>query len=463
MSLKLYQLFITAFLFLIIKTTHAQDFINANYSFGLKATNVGANDMADAYSAWKNSFLKTCDNGRFRVEFQDAGQTVSEGIAYGMLLAAYANDQEAFDGMWLYYQDNTNFNGVMNWKIQGCNNAIGQNGATDAELDAAYALMVADKRWGNDGAINYNQDAKTLIQTIKDHEVEAGTNVLKPGDVWGGSNNTNPSYFATGYFRAYGEYTDDVAFWNAVADKSYDIINKNLTINNAKFNLVSDWTKADGNYSTEVPWATDLGRSYSYDAARTPWRAAIDYVWYGDSDALSYSNLCNDFVNSVGGFDNIFPGYRQDGTPISTDFKDPVFTGAYALAAMASGDQNFVNAAYTELKNQAKSDYFSATLRVIYMFGMSGNLFNTQTVTLSANDFSIKPVTFKMFPNPVDANINLSFATNELHKVAIYDINGRRLYNKVFKTPTANINVNTFSQGMYVVSVNGSYIKFTKK
>jgi len=30
------------------------------------------------------------------------GDTVSEGIAYGMILAVYANDQKTFDGLYTY-------------------------------------------------------------------------------------------------------------------------------------------------------------------------------------------------------------------------------------------------------------------------------------------------------------------------------------------------------------------------
>ncbi len=32
----------------------------------------------------------------------DGNDTVSEGIAYGMLLAAYTNDRATFDGLWRY-------------------------------------------------------------------------------------------------------------------------------------------------------------------------------------------------------------------------------------------------------------------------------------------------------------------------------------------------------------------------
>ena len=66
-----------------------------------------------------------------------------------MLLSVYAADKTLFDGLWLYYKDNLNSNGVMNWKINGCSGVNGANGATDAELDVAFALIVADYQWAS--------------------------------------------------------------------------------------------------------------------------------------------------------------------------------------------------------------------------------------------------------------------------------------------------------------------------
>ncbi|MER3524273.1 MAG: hypothetical protein C4326_09455 [Ignavibacteria bacterium] len=47
--------------------------------------------------------------------------------------------------------------------------------------------------------MNYLQQAITQINRVYQHEVERNTYVLKPGDTWGGSSVTNPSYFAPAY------------------------------------------------------------------------------------------------------------------------------------------------------------------------------------------------------------------------------------------------------------------------
>jgi endo-1,4-beta-D-glucanase Y len=348
---------------------------NKTYGNGLMPTNKNSQDAVSNYNTWKTNFVEACSNGRYRVKFDDRSQTVSEGIGYGMLLSAYAGDKTLFDGFWNYYKDNRNGNGVMNWKINGCSGTIGSNGATDADIDAAMALIVADYQWGTSGSINYKNDAKTLINAIKNFEVESGSYVIKPGDQFGGSNLTNPSYFAPGYFRAFATYMND-SFWNNVADKTYVVINNNLTANNAVGGLVSDWTNANGSYSSSAGGYANGGRNYSYDAARTPWRIAVDYVWYGNASAKTYSKKSSDFVRvNLGGSQNVKDGYSQNGNNIS-GYHNSTFVGSFAASAMGGDNQAHLNNSYSDLAgiNDAGS-YFNQTLKTLYLFLLTGNFY----------------------------------------------------------------------------------------
>ncbi|WP_158850070.1 glycosyl hydrolase family 8 [Algibacter sp. L1A34] len=453
------------FTFVVSLSSNSQisqiSFLNANYSYGIQPENIQSTDIYNVYVAWRNAFAEPCTNGRYRIKFDTPSETVSEGIGYGMLLSAYANDRELFDGLWLYYKDFSNSNGVMNWKINECTSVIESNGASDAELDAAYALIVADKHWGSSGTINYKDDALTLISAIKTHEVESGTYVLKPGDAWGGTSNTNISYLSPGYFRVFGIYSNDTVFWNAVTDKSYDILNANLSINNASYNLVSDWCKADGTYSNEVSWADYEGKTYAYNAARTPWRIALDYIWFGDLQAINYTNLCNGFVNAQGGFNQIFPGYSQAGVAMNTEYRDPTFTGAYASAAMSSTSQNFVDSGYSELKTQTTDAYFGSTLRAIYMFALSGNMYNALSETVLSN-ISETQKTFKLYPNPVLDNLNILFKTSKLRTINVYTINGELLLSNEVNTLQVKIDLSQFNSGLYFLNIDRENFKIIK-
>ncbi len=349
---------------------------NKTNSFGLMPTNRNSTDAATSYSVWKTNFLEACTNGRYRVKFDNARETVSEGIGYGMLLTAYAGDRTIFDGLWNYYKDNRNANGVMNWKIEGCSvRTLGFNGATDGELDVAMGLIIADFQWGNEGAIRYGDEARSLIGIIKTKEVESGTNVLKPGDAFGGSNLTNCSYFAPGYYRKFASFTGDNS-WLDIANKSYQIIDLNLSVNNAVGGLVSDWCRADGSHSSDAGAYVNQGKTYLYDAARTPWRIAVDYAWYGNESARLYSKKVSDFVRvTLGGTTNVKDGYNQNGTVIGR-YHNATFVGGFGSAAIAGENQTHLNSTYTDLLavNEPNS-YFNHSLRTLYLFLLNGEFY----------------------------------------------------------------------------------------
>ncbi|TDO83879.1 putative secreted protein (Por secretion system target) [Flavobacterium chryseum] len=435
---------------------------NKVYTNGIMATNKNNIDAQNNYNTWKTNFVEACSNQRYRVKFDNSSQTVSEGIGYGMLLSAYMADRLLFDGLWLYYKDNMNSNKVMNWQINGCSGTIGPNGATDAELDAAFALIVADYQWGSSDAINYKNEAKALITTIKTHEVEANTFVLKPGDQFGGSTITNPSYFSPAYYRAFGTFTNDASFWNSVAAKSYTIINNNLTQNNAVGGLVSDWCTGTGAYSSAAGGYKNGGKTYNYDAARTPWRIAVDYLWYGNADAKIYSKKSSDFVRvNLNGTSNIKDGYNQDGSLIG-QWHNSTFVGAFACAAMAGENQAHLNDSYADLNqlNDATS-YFNQTLKTLYSLLLTGNFYLPVNATLSTGDFELEKSTVTLYPNP-SADKFTVFAPEE-SVISVISPQGKIISEQKTTTETTELNLANHSSGLYLIKITNDNKSITKK
>ncbi|WP_456313703.1 glycosyl hydrolase family 8 [Pseudomonas shirazensis] len=452
--------------FLCLKSyaqTPAQPFpANKVYGNGLMATNKNSQDAKTNYETWKNNFVADCSNNRKRIKFDDPSKTVSEGIGYGMLLSVYMADKALFDGLWLYYKDNVNSNGVMNWKINGCSGTDGANGATDAELDVAFALIVADYQWASTGTINYKTDAKTLIAAIKAHEVEANTFVLKPGDQFGGSTITNPSYFSPAYYRVFGTFTNDVSFWNSVAAKSYTIINNNLTVNNAAGGLVSDWCMASGAYSSAAGGYNNGGKTYTYDAARTPWRIAVDYLWFGNADAKTYAKKTSDFVRvTLGGSANIKDGYNQNGSLIG-QWHNATFVGAFACAAMAGENQTHLNASYTDLNNlNEPNSYFNHTLKTLYSLLLTGNFYLPVTSTLSNDEFDLENATVTLYPNP-SADKFTVFAP-EKSTISVISPQGKIISEQKSTSETTEINLANHSSGLYLIKISNENKSITKK
>lgn len=319
-----------------------------------------------AYSTWKTKYVTSSGAGGFlRVQRpENANDTVSEGIAYGMLLAAYLADKPTFDGLWGYAKSHLDGNGLMHWQINASNSVIGWNAATDSDEDMALALIVAEKAWG----ATYGVEAKALLGRILQHEVESGTNVLKPGDAWGGSSVTNPSYFAPGYYRVFKAYTGE-ARWESVAASCYQIIaNLNANTGAGTTGLLPDWTTAAGNP------ASGMGFDYRYDAARVPWRLAVDAVWYGTPQAIAQLDKLNTFWKSVG-VGNIKDGYTVSGNLIG-QWHNATFVGMAAAGAAVSPDAAFKTAMWNEIKNFQSENYYNDSLRVLALLFMGDRMPN---------------------------------------------------------------------------------------
>lgn len=460
------NLLLVSIAFLCLKSYSQTKLFPANivYGNGLMATNKNSQDAKNNYDTWKANFVADCASGRKRIKFDDPSKTVSEGIGYGMLLSVYMADKTLFDGLWLYYKDNVNSNGVMNWKINGCSGIEGANGATDAELDVAFALIVADYQWGSAGNLNYKTDAKTLIAAVKTHEIEANTLVLKPGDQFGGSQITNPSYFSPAYYRAFGAFTNDAAFWNSVAAKSYTIINNNLTVNNAIGGLVSDWCTESGAYSAIASQNgyNREGKAYTYDAARTPWRIAVDYLWYGSADAKTYAKKASDFVRvNLGGSANIKDGYNQNGT-LAGQYHNATFVGAFACAAMAGENQTHLDASYTDLKNlNEPNSYFNHTLKTLYSLLLTGNFYLPLNATLSNDEFELENSTVTLYPNP-SADKFTVFAP-EKSTISVISPQGKIISEQKTIAETTEINLANQSSGLYLIKISNENKSITKK
>ncbi|MGL1886098.1 MAG: glycosyl hydrolase family 8 [Reichenbachiella sp.] len=361
-------------LMMLSSMTMAQSMVNATYPHGNMPSGRDGGAAIAAYNSWKNEYVEWCGDDA-RVRFDDPSQSVSEGIVYGMLLAAYGQDRDLLDGLTRYYNKFKNADGVMDWRIQGCSHAVGFGGAADAEFDYATAMIVADKLWGSGGAHNYGELARDMIGIIKAKEI-APSGTPRPGPGWGGDNITNPSYYTPGYFRLWGEYTNDQSYWNGVAAKCYEILANVKSVHNASFGIVPDWCTSSGNFSPDAANYFSGGQRYHYDAARTPWRIATDYIWYGTSEASEYINQAYQFADEKGGLSSIVDGYFMDGTPYGSS-NAATFSGSFATAYMlGSAGQNKVDGAYNYLVGKNPNGYFNTTLYVLYMYTMTGNFWN---------------------------------------------------------------------------------------
>ena len=212
-------------------------------------------DVKAAYEKWKADTVTADGAGGFlRVRRSnepglEPNSTVSEGIAYGMLIAVYMADQSLFDGLWKYEQLWLDDNKLMHWYISGNGKDIlGKGAASDADEDMAWALLMADRQWGGKGSLGdtYLNIAKKQIEQVYNTEIQ-DDKLLKPGDSWGGWSTVNPSYFAPSYYRAFAKATGNDK-WIQVLETSYETLAKSLNASNKNLDngLVPAWCTSEG-------------------------------------------------------------------------------------------------------------------------------------------------------------------------------------------------------------------------
>jgi hypothetical protein len=355
---------------------------------------------------------------------RDPYEAVSEGIAYGMLITVYMGTQTDFDKLWNYWKTfavNAGQPSGMNWKIRNERGGIveGSNSAADADIDAAVALVMASKQWGG----TYLTEAQTLIRWIKQNLFNNYR--LKPGNSW--SEPFNPSYVSPAAFKLFGEVTNDAAWWNeAIANNNSKI----KACQDARTGLIPDWCNAQNQPSLSGQVTTgNLGMNY--DAARTPWRLAWGYYWYGDASSKEINDKIAAWLvpHTYGHASYIRSGYiyssgnGYNDTELSGSVQS-TFTGGVGLAmASATNPGNYMETVYETLINKVGrtsynaaigEEYFNATLNVLYLLMVSGNMPNLYNMTGYAN---LTPSTLKAPVAPggiqlTDPNTDFNSFTN---------------------------------------------------
>lgn len=347
--------------------------------------------IKEHFEKWKGAWYDASQGWIYAPE--GTCSTVSEAIAYGMMITVYMDDgtngaKDMFDKLYNTWKSNGGNGGGMNWRI-GCDGGSGS--ASDADFDAALALIMASKQWSNDSYLN---DAKTIISWIGSHDID-GNNSVKGGSNW--SDAFNPSYGTLANFELFAKVTGD-SKWNTVKSKAEQDL---LACQNSKTGLVPDWCDWNSHQPTKtsanVAQADDPG--FFDDAARTPWRMAWAYYWYGNSNAKKFNDKIVSWMyteskmNAAG----INSGYYVDGRSSSARdvFVSSTFSGGMGLAAASSNEaEPFLETVYKTLKSMtscAKAQgcgdnvpgekYYPATLNILYLLLMTGNMPNFYDMT----------------------------------------------------------------------------------
>jgi endo-1,4-beta-D-glucanase Y len=357
-------------------------------------TGASTADAMNAYNKWKTDLVTSSGaKGYLRVQRPNSSgaqvdSSNSEGIGYGMLLSVFANDQQTFDKLWMYSQQFLDSNGLMNWYISADGNSVlGMNAATDGDEDMAFALLMADKRWGGKGTLSttYLAAAQKQIGLIWQYEVDPKNNyVLTSGDVEDGSV-INISYFAPAYYREFGTATNAAANWKKVIDESYTVISATLNAANGNQSngLLPAWSTPAGVPMT--PPNTSMPLYDQLDSCRIPFRLGEDYCWNNEPRALTYLKLITSFYSGVGvanmvdGYDlngNPHPQFVTTGGPRAASFVGPAGVGAMTTGTTYVQLRDDAYSSVATLMDLAGSTYYQESWTALSLQMMTGLLYD---------------------------------------------------------------------------------------
>ena len=295
----------------------------------------------------------------------EGGDTVSEGQAYAMLVAAALNDQQHFTTVWAWTKRNLGReDGLLVWRWKD-GQVVDNASASDADLDAARALVVAAAAFGDDQlkaeGVRLGTavlDKETVMTKVGQVQV-AGSWANHPPYVY------NPSYTSPAANALLADATDDERW--AELDLGTRAVTTAL-LNSA--DLPPDWAQVhpDGRIDAMpgAPGRADEGVRYGYDATRMPIRFAESCR---PADVALAARLTPALDRSVGD-----PAVRDLGGALVVNEESVVAAAAKAAALAAAGqtaraDSQLLSADHLQ---QVKPMYYGAAWNALARLMLSG-------------------------------------------------------------------------------------------
>jgi endoglucanase len=287
-----------------------------------------ATARADAHA-----FLQRYEASNGRVVRNDqGGDTVSEGQSYALLLAVAIGDRQKFAAAWSWEQKHLQLpDGLFAYHWSG-GKVVNTEPATDADLDTAWALVLAGQHFHNS---LYLANGLQVASAVLSNEttVVAGALQLVAGP-WARSSPavSDPSYFSLEAMDSLATESSDPR-WSQLAADSTALA---TSLIRSGHSLPSNWVDLEPSGTAQVIGnpGTKATPAYGLDAQRLP-------VWFAAGCTQSERAVAADvwplLKRSAGQGARI--SYKLSGAPQSTEV-NPLGSVAAAASASAAGDQH---------------------------------------------------------------------------------------------------------------------------
>jgi oligosaccharide reducing-end xylanase len=344
-------------------------------------------------TGWRVYYELPQDRSMAFIWASDSNDIRSEGMSYGMMIALQMDMQPQFNALWKFAQtfmqfpansNQTSWRGNFRW--QGSVNTGNANNwqvnfgantgpAPDGDEYFAAALYLADRRWGSNGGVNYQQQADTITHAmISNPAANNNTPLINAANnlvvFFPNTSNafTDPSYNLPAFYELYAldGPAGDAGRWNTIADAS-----RRLLVNSANGNtgLHPDYANFNGTPNT----GGSNHNQFLYDAWRVPMNMAVDYAWFSqDSRFTTQVNKYHAFFTSQlnANKDNVRNAtFAIDGSNAGGGSSTALTSmlGAGALASTAANRKDFVQAAWNVYQQSGQYRYYQ---EAVYLLGL---------------------------------------------------------------------------------------------
>lgn len=304
--------------------------------------------QAEDWRLYKSRFISS--DGRV-LDTGNGDVSHSEGQGYGLLLAAWLQDREAFAKVWQWTRSNLQIRDdkLFMWRKRQNVELRDEdhNNASDGDILIAWALLEAAKQWQMP---EYETAAKQIMTDIKQKLLLQwhGLPVLLPGEYGFKSADgltINLSYWIYPAFKAFAT-TDGDAVWLQVSDSGLALLRQARF---GRWQLPADWVQLHGDNSLQAA----KNQRFGYDAVRIPL-----YLVLGKSDTQALQTFADCWA------------FYRDYTPAWLDLTDNVMDSFGASDGIKAIKQLALWRAGRMANGPSQSlagtqDYYSSTLLLL--------------------------------------------------------------------------------------------------
>lgn len=264
------------------------------------------------YEDYKKNFLTK----EGRVMDPERGDiTVSEGQCYMLIRSVFMGDKKTFDLVYNWTKKHIQRKDkLLSWfwgkDRDGRERVLDENSAADADVNLAFALILAKEKWKDD---RYLKEAIPVMNSVWNKETKkiGKHRVLMPGVVQNKFSQEkielNPAYFFPLAYKMFKKY-DKRHNWNELVDSSYYYIMESSS--KTKTGLPPNWFLIEnGKIKLENSERSD----FSYDAIRVFIKTYYDYIKTGDKRALKVLAKSKFFIKNWKESKTIYINYQANG------------------------------------------------------------------------------------------------------------------------------------------------------